>query len=221
MLRLRPDERSTKERVERPTAVTMPKLTSTMPPSTGSGSMVSRAPNFPHIPLARKIRPAVKNAHRLATWRTRLRHTLSAVLSSELCESGGGLLGSSSLTVLTVYGLFVPNSPYGLCGRKAILKREKSAQSCVKVEVAVLGSLSLISLTVSVVVKQHWSRSFHRAKKLCESGGGRTGLCGHKQHFKNLTTELRSCVKVEMAVLGSSSIIVLKVSVDVSNILRS
>ena len=67
MLRLRPDERSTKEREERPTAVTMPKLTSTMPPSTGSGSMVSRAPNFPHIPLARKIRPAVKNAHRLAT----------------------------------------------------------------------------------------------------------------------------------------------------------
>ena len=46
-------------------------------------------------------------------------------------------------------------------------------RSCVKVEVAVLGSPSLIVRTVSVDVKQHWR------------------------------TELKSCVKVEVAVLGS------------------
>ena len=42
----------------------------------------------------------------------------------------------------------VPNSPYGLCQRKATLKRERERD--VKVEVAVL-----IVLTVSVSVKQH------------------------------------------------------------------
>ena len=54
----------------------------------------------------------------------------------------------------------VPNSPHSLCGRKATSEDEKVAycselRSCVKVEVAVLGSPSLISLTVSVDVKQH------------------------------------------------------------------
>ena len=52
------------------------------------------------------------------------------------------------------------------------------------VEVAVLGSLSLISLVVSVDVKQHSN--------------------------KYTQTELRSCVKVEVAVLGSPSLTVLK-----------
>ena len=42
----------------------------------------------------------------------------------------------------------VPNSPYGLCGRK-----ESELRSCVKVEVAVLGSPSLIVRTVFVDVK--------------------------------------------------------------------
>ena len=36
-----------------------------------------------------------------------------------------------------------------------------------------------------------------------------------KQHFKNLTTELRNSVKVEMAVLGSPSLISFMVYVDV------
>ena len=44
----------------------------------------------------------------------------------------------------------VPNSPYGLCGRKATLKHPRS---CVKVEVAVLGSPSLIVRTVSADVR--------------------------------------------------------------------
>ena len=58
-----------------------------------------------------------------------------------------------------------------------------------KVEVAVLASLSLIVLMVSVDVKQH--------------------------RIEQLTSELRSCVKVEVAVLGSPSLIILTVSVDV------
>ena len=58
--------------------------------------------------------------------------------SSELCESRGGRPG-------------VP-VPKGFCGRKATLKLNYTAQSCVKVEVAVLGSPSL---RVSVDVKQH------------------------------------------------------------------
>ena len=58
-----------------------------------------------------------------------------------------------------------------------------------KVEVAVLGSPSLISLVVSVDVKQN-------GLNLCIG-------------------ELRSNVKVEVAVLGSPSLISLTVSVDV------
>ena len=55
-----------------------------------------------------------------------------------------------------VMGFPVPNSPYGLCGRKAALKKKtesSGAQELFKVEEAVLGSLSLIVLTVSVDVK--------------------------------------------------------------------
>ena len=65
--------------------------------------------------------------------------------AQELCESRGGRPG-----------LPVPNSPYGLCGRKATLKLYLSdLRSCVKVEVAVLGPPSLIVLMVSVDVRQH------------------------------------------------------------------
>ena len=56
----------------------------------------------------------------------------------DLCESCGGRPG-----------LPVPNSPYGLCGRKAILNLNSKRQEfriCVKVEVAVVGSQSLRSL---------------------------------------------------------------------------
>ena len=59
-----------------------------------------------------------------------------------------------------------------------------------KVEVAVLGSPSLIVLTVSVDVKKQW-------KKM------------------SCCSELRNCVKVELDVLGSTSLIALTVSVDV------
>ena len=62
-------------------------------------------------------------------------------------------------------------------------------RACVKVEVAVLGSPSLISLMVSVDVKHHENKEevlATRAQELCECPGGRPGpkssyvLCGRK-----------------------------------------
>ena len=61
---------------------------------------------------------------------------------------------------------------------------------CEKVEVAVLGSPSVIVRAVSVDVKQHLAK-------------------------RTPNTELRSCVKVQVAVLGSPSLTALMVSVDV------
>ena len=60
-------------------------------------------------------------------------------------------------------GLPVPNSTCGLCGRKAtfttnFFKCEQSSVT-VKIEVAVLGSLSLIVLMVSVDVKRHLKKT--------------------------------------------------------------
>ena len=75
------------------------------------------------------------------------------------------------LGVCDYRGLPVPNSPYGLCGRKTTLNEQRPCNraqdynsttvnqcgselwSCVKVDVAVLGSSSLKNLVF--VVKQH------------------------------------------------------------------
>ena len=64
-----------------------------------------------------------------------------------------------------------------------IEKRDASSEfrGCVKVEVAVLGSRSLIELMLSVDVEQHWFEEEEeevdcRAQDLCESRGGRPGL---------------------------------------------
>ena len=66
----------------------------------------------------------------------------------ELCESRGGRPGLS-----------VSEKPAGFCGRKATLNFSSTVttelRNCVKVEVAVLRSPSLINLLVSVDVKQH------------------------------------------------------------------
>ena len=74
------------------------------------------------------------------------------IRAQELCESRGGRPG------LPVPNTKLVNSPYGLCGRKVTLNLNRvpsELRSCVKVEVAVLGSPSPIVLTVSVDVKQH------------------------------------------------------------------
>ena len=61
-----------------------------------------------------------------------------------------------------------------------------------------------------------------RAQELCESGGGRPGLpsspyglCGRKATLKYGASELGSCVKEGVDILGSPPLIVLMVSVDV------
>ena len=75
-------------------------------------------------------------------------------------------------------GLPVPNNPYRLCGRKATLNCSISElRSCGKVEADVLDSTSLIVM-VSVDVKQHLKKK--------------------KKKKKTHTSELRSCVKVEV-----------------------
>ena len=73
--------------------------------------------------------------------------------SSELCGSRGGRPG-----------LPIPNSSYGICGRKATLNSNlypSELRSCEKVEVDVLGCLSLIVRTVSVDVKRQWRRRLY------------------------------------------------------------
>ena len=124
------------------------------------------------------------------------------------------------------FGLPVPNSPYGLCGRKTTLNsnsRTSKLRSCVKVTVDVLSFPSLIVRTVSVDSKQHRIQRY-RAQELHESRGGRPGLpvpdnshglCGRKATLNCSISELRSCKKVEVNVLVSPSLIVLVVSVDV------
>ena len=78
---------------------------------------------------------------------------LGPLRTQGLCESRGGLPE-----------LPVPNSPYGLCGRRTEITRTRtrtpltSGAVSVKVGVAVLGSPSLIVLMVSVAVKQHCTR---------------------------------------------------------------
>ena len=82
-----------------------------------------------------------------------------------------------------------------------------------RVEVAVLGSRPN-KPTVSVNVRQHSTSTNHsRAQELCESRGGRPGLpipnslyglCRRKATSKKkcVCSELRSCVKVVVAVLA-------------------
>ena len=89
-----------------------------------------------------------------------------------------------------------------------------------KVEVAVLGSPSLIVPTVSVGVKQHWTNvselSCVKVEVAVLVSPSLTVLMVSvdvKQHWTNVS-EL-SCVKVEVAVLVSPSLTVLMVSVGV------
>ena len=93
------------------------------------------------VPNKPTVSVDVKQHFIIITWAPR-----QSVRSQDLCKSRGGRPG-----------LPVPNSPYGLYGRKATLNRNEEGselRSGVKVEVAVLGSPSIIVLMVSVDVKQ-------------------------------------------------------------------
>ena len=97
----------------------------------------------------------------------------------------------------------------------------KKLRSCVKAEVAILGSPSFIVHTISVDIKQHL-----KTPRICEKV--EVAILGSsfliivmvcvdiKQHLKMF----RSCVKIEVAVLASSFLIVLMVSVDVKQHLK-
>ena len=88
-----------------------------------------------------------------------------------------------------------------------------------KVEVAVPGSPSIIG--PYGLCRRKLTLNLLRAQELCESRGGR-GLPVHNRSLRSLSktntvSGLRSCVKVEVAVLGSPSLINLMVSVDVKS----
>ena len=86
------------------------------------------------------------------------------------------------VTVLVTPSLIVLKKK-DLCGRKTTLNLNalrSGFRSCVKMEMGVLVSRSLIVLMVSVDVKSNTARelesSLFRVQELCESGGGRPGL---------------------------------------------
>ena len=73
------------------------------------------------------------------------------------------------------------------------------------------------------IIQRTYAHDF-RAQEVCESRGGRPGfpvanspyvLCGRKATLNCSSSELRCCVRDEMAVLGSPSLTVLMVSVNV------
>ena len=113
----------------------------------------------------------------------------------------------------------VRNSLYGLRGRKSTLNLSPwylVFRSGMRVTWAVLDSPSLIVLVVSVDVKWHWTwtSTILSAQELCESRDGRPGrptaliilmISVWRKATLNLNSWypcLRSCVKVEVAVLG-------------------
>ena len=85
-----------------------------------------------------------------------------------------------------------------------------------KVEVAVLGSPSLIVLMVSVDVKQHRTMPRHWPQFVPNNYVNRhPRTLSSTSSSSPVSAEHRSCVKVEGAVLDSPSLIVLMVSVDI------
>ena len=107
----------------------------------------------------------------------------------ELCESPG---------------LPVPNSPYGLCGRKAKSNIISEFRSCVKVEVDISNS------PYGLCGRKATSEFRSCVKVEVDVSNSPYGLCGRKAK-SNIISEFRSCVKV----LGSPSLIVRTVFVDV------
>ena len=85
---------------------------------------------------------------------------LTCIRAQELCKGRGGRPG-----------LPVPNSPYGLCGRKASLNLFVSElRSCVKVEVVVPVIVLMVSGFPSIVMGKAATASAPRCR--FHSGGG-------------------------------------------------
>ena len=100
----------------------------------------------------------------------------------DLCESRGGRPGLS-----------VPNSPYGLYGRKATVEEEEGRSfysevgSCEKVEVAVLSPSLIVLMVIMVPVDEKQHEKKKEEDCFVQSSGA------------------PSCEKAEMAVLDSPS----------------
>ena len=93
----------------------------------------------------------------------------------------------------------VLNGLCGLCGRKATLNWLE-LRSCVKVKVAVLGSLPLIVFVVSVDIKQHWT--WTPAMGCCRPENGHPG-CRDPRTVKDGFCRARS-VRSAVAAAGDS-----------------
>ena len=117
-------------------------------------------------------------------------------------------------TMLRHWSQFVPNMSTDIRGHEALHHHHQTKgselRSCVKVEVVVLGSPSLIICTVSVDVKQHWTKPFQvevkqhwttrvQAQELCERQGCRPGLpsrlyclCADVKHWRKSNSKRQS-----------------------------
>ena len=105
--------------------------------------------------------------------------------------------------------VLVPNSPYGLCGRKATLNPVTTElTSCGRVEVDVLVPNSPYGLcgrkaTLNPVTTELTSCGRVEVDVLVPNSP--YGLCGRKATLNPVTTELRSCGRVEVDVLVPNS----------------
>ena len=102
----------------------------------------------------------------------------------------------------------IPNSRYGLCGRKATLKKKTELRAQ---EMRVSGTPSLTVATVFVDVEEDGSKSSGKACIWTPIPNSRYGFCGRKATLKK-KTDLRV---QEMRVSGPPSLTVATVSVDV------
>ena len=106
----------------------------------------------------------------------------SLIKSMRVSVDAERLVSCVKVEVAVPAGLLVPNSPYGLCGRKATLNLHSD-------------------------LRQELCESRGGRPGLLVPNSP-YGLCGRKATL-NLNSDLRSCVKVEVAVQGSPFLIVL------------
>ena len=87
---------------------------------------------------------------------------------------------------------------HAIKGNMQSLFQNREFMSCVKVEVVIMGSLSLTVLTVSVDVKQHWSWIQHHMWQECSE----CALQRSYQQQQQLFCPLPKKLSAERAVIG-------------------
>ena len=115
-------------------------------------------------------------------------------------------------------GLPVPNSPYGLCGCKATLERKKKGRYCLFRGQELYESrgtrrgLPAPNSLYGPCGRKATLKNRIRSCRGLPVPDTPYGLCGRKSTLTCSITKVRSCVKVEVAVLGFPSLIVIIVS---------